>query len=101
MGGGTDREPATEVRWRRRESVLWRHAIDVVVILPDGAAEPVSLAGTGAMVWDLLAEPASLSELVATFTEVYPDDPGTIARDVASLLESLESLDAIEPVEPL
>jgi len=55
-----------------------------------------SLAGTGAMVWDLLAEPASLSELVATFTEVYPDDPGTIARDVATLLETLQSFDAIE-----
>ena len=100
MGSGADPEAAAEVRWRRRESVLWRRAIDVVVILPDGAGEPVSLPGTGAMVWELLAEPASLSELVTTFTEVYPDDPGTIARDVAVLLESLESLDAIEAVEP-
>jgi len=96
MGGDADREPEARARWRRRESVLWRHAIDVVVILPEGAAEPISLAGTGAMVWDLLAEPASLSELVATFTEVYPDDPGTIARDVATLLETLQSFDAIE-----
>jgi hypothetical protein len=98
MDRDADREPAAEPRWRRCESVLSRHAIDVVVILPAGAAEPVSLAGTGALVWDLLAEPASLSELVATFTEVYPDDPGTIARDVAALLESLKSLDAIEAV---
>ena len=99
MAGGADREPATGARWRRRESVLWRHAIDVVVILPAGADEPVSLAGTGALVWDLLAEPASLSELVAAFAEVYPDDPGTIERDVAALLESLASLDAIETTE--
>lgn len=89
-------DPAPEPRWRRRDTVLWRHGVDVVVLLPSARAEPVSLAGTGALVWDLLAEPATLSELVAALAEVYAAPPETIARDVAELLETLESMDAIK-----
>lgn len=88
--------PDTTVVWRRRDDVLWRRSIDAVVLLPVGTSEPVSLPGTGAMVWDLLAEPATLDELVTALAEVYEGDAATIARDVVDLLVRLESLAAIE-----
>jgi hypothetical protein len=84
------------VVWCRRDDVLWRRSMDAVALLPVGASEPVTLPGTGAAVWDLLEEPATLDELVAALTEVFVADRDTIARDVGDLLAELESLAAIE-----
>jgi hypothetical protein len=83
-------DPGTE--WRRRDDVLWRRSIDAVVLLPKGADEPVTLPGTGAAVWDLLEEPATLGQLVETLSEVYGGQPSTIAHDVAALLDELEAM---------
>ena len=87
---------AGSVVYSRRDDVLWRRSLDSVVLLPVGADEPVSLPGTGAAVWDLLAEPATLPELVDALADVYGGDPSTIARDVAELLERLRGMTAID-----
>jgi hypothetical protein len=56
----------------------------------------VTLPGTGASVWDLLEEPATLAELVSILAEAYqPADPSEVERDVHSLLAELESLGAV------
>ena len=74
-------DPAAAV-WRRRDDVLWRRSLDAVILLPVGADEPITLPGTGAAVWDLLEEPASLDELVATLAEAYEEDPAVVEHDV-------------------
>jgi hypothetical protein len=85
-----------EAVWRRRDDVLWRRSLDAVILLPVGADEPVTLPGTGALVWDLLEEPASLAVIVATLTEVYADADATVVEhDVATLLAELEDLGAV------
>jgi hypothetical protein len=76
--------------------VAWRRSLDAVVLLPPAAPEPVSLAGTAALVWDLLAEPASVSELVDALAEHFGDDPARITRDVDALLARLSDLGAVE-----
>lgn len=81
--------------WRRHPEVLWRRSLDAVVLLPAAANEPVTLPGTGAVVWDLLEEPATLPDLVATLHDVYGEDPATIEHDVTALLERLEALGAV------
>ena len=82
--------------WRRREDVLWRRSLDAVILLPADVDEPVTLPGTGASVWDLLAEPATVAELVATLSEAYDDaDPSVVEHDVRALLEELEGLGAV------
>jgi len=86
----------SEAVWRRRAAVSWRRSIDAVVLMPAGAAEPAALPGTAAAVWDLLAEPASLAELVAALSEVYAVDPEAITDDVAALLAQLAELGAVE-----
>ncbi|MFA5885699.1 MAG: PqqD family protein [Acidimicrobiia bacterium] len=87
---------ARSVVYARRDDVLWRRSLDSVVLLPVGADEPVSLPGTGAAVWDLLAEPSTLPELVDALVDVYGGDPSTIERDVAALLERLRGITAID-----
>ena len=81
--------------WRRREDVLWRRSLDAVILLPADADDPVTLPGTGASVWDLLEEPASVAELVTVLAEAYDEDPAVVDHDVRALLAELESLGAV------
>ena len=81
--------------WSRRADVLWRRSLDAVILLPVGVDEPLTLPGTGAIVWDLLEEPASLVELIATLAEAYGEDPAVVEHDVTNLLAELETLGAV------
>ena len=81
--------------WRRREDVLWRRSLDSVILLPIDADEPVTLPGTGASVWDLLDEPATVDQLVVVLAEAYDADPATVEHDVRALLGELEGLSAV------
>jgi hypothetical protein len=84
--------------YSRRADVLWRRTLDTVILFPVGAEEPVTMPGTGAVVWDLLEEPATLAELVDTLADVYGEDAATIEHDVAALLEQLRALAAVTTV---
>ncbi len=47
--------------------------------------------GTARVIWDALADGASLGDLVALFREARPDaDPDALERDVAALLARLD-----------
>ncbi len=81
--------------WRRRDDGLWRRSLDAVILLPVGVDDPMTLPGTGASVWDLLEEPASLAELVAILADAYEEDPTVVEHDVRTLLTELEGLGAV------
>ena len=81
----------SRVIWQRRGDVCWRRTLDAVIIIPSAADEPITLPDTGAAVWDLLAEPMTLDELVGTLSDVYGADPQTVERDVGALLLELEA----------
>lgn len=87
-------------RWRRRPAVLWRRSLDAVLVLPPGADEPLTLAGTGAALWDLLEEPASTDELVVALADGYGVELATVEVDLVPALAKLETLGAIE-AEPV
>lgn len=54
------------------------------------------LNGTAAIVWEMLAEPVSQSDLVEDFATAFPMvSPGKIKRDIAAILEKLENLDIV------
>jgi len=88
----------SEPRLRRGEHVLWRRSLDAVLLLPVGAAEPLTLAGTGPDVWELLAAPASAPELARELGARFDADPATVEADLAPVLDRLLALGAIEPV---
>ena len=81
--------------WRRRSDVLCRRSLVAVILLPPGVDEPITLPGTGAAVWDLLEEPATLAELVALLADVYDEDPTVVEHDVQTLLGELKGLGAV------
>jgi hypothetical protein len=81
--------------WRRRGDVLWRRSLDAVILLPVGVEEPLTLPGPGAAVWDLLAEPATVAELVAILADAYDEDSAVVEHDVRALLGDLEGLGAV------
>lgn len=90
----TDAEP----RVRRRADALWRRALSTVVVLPAGAEEPLTLAGTGPALWELLAEPRTLSSLVNTLSAAYDVEPEVVEADIAPIVELLVAAQALEAV---
>jgi hypothetical protein len=83
-------------RWRRRDDVSWRASLDAVVVQAPSADDPTVLGGTAAVVWGLLAEPATVDELVDALVEVYGADRAVIARDVGDLIERMRTLGVVE-----
>lgn len=93
---GPSNDPSAGV-WVRRPETLWRTAGDTVALLPDGQeARPLVVAGSAAMLWELLAAPVSLGELVGELARRYGADRAVIERDLLPVLEQLCSSGAIE-----
>ena len=88
----------TQPPCRRRPDVPWRRSLDAVLCLPPGSSEPVTLAGSGPEVWDLLERPCSLDELASELARRHGIDPRTVARDVRPVLEGLAELRLVVPV---
>lgn len=89
------RPPMPERRWARAGETLWRRSLDAVVLMPPGAAEPLTLVGTGAALWDLLEAPSSTDALVAALADRFGADPGTVEADLLPVLDQLAELGAI------
>jgi hypothetical protein len=87
-----------EPRWRRRPDALWRRSLDAVLVLPVGADQPVTLAGTGAALWELLAEPRTVPQLAAVLSEAYAAPHATVEADVRPVVAELARLHAVESV---
>ena len=83
-------------RWRRVPDLLWRRSLDAVLVLAPDADEPLTLAGTGPEVWELLASPVSLGDLVAGLAARHGADPVIVEADVTALLGRLTALGVLE-----
>lgn len=81
--------------WRRRSDVVWRRSLDAVILFPPGADDAMTLTDPGAVVWDLLEQPATLDELVDTLVQLYAGDRSTIEHDLRELLVGLHDRHAV------
>ena len=88
----------TGCRWVRAAGTLWRNAGDTVVLLPEGGHDQAHLvvSGSAALLWDLLADPVTLSELAAELAVIYEADTPRIEADLVPILEGLLAAGAIE-----
>lgn len=81
--------------WARVPEVLWREGLGTVVLLPPGASDPLRVSQSGALLWDLLAEPSTPDAVVAALGDLYDLQPAQIATEVTLALEELEGRGAL------
>jgi hypothetical protein len=88
------------VRWRRSSPVLWRRTLDAVVVLraDDREADPTTISGGGAGVWELLTFAPTTDELVAELADRFQADAEVVADDVVRLLAELADRGLVERV---
>lgn len=84
--------------YRRRSGVLWRRSLDTTVCLPPDEVEPVTLAGTGPEVWEILRDPHSVVDLAAELSARHGADIDIVTADVRPVIQELAALGLIEPV---
>jgi hypothetical protein len=81
-------------RWQRAPGVVWRRSDSKVVLLPEETDELLVLAGTGALTWELLADPLDEAELVALFAEACDTPSEVVAGTLRPFLDGLEQAGA-------
>ena len=84
------------LRWRRCPAALWRRSYDRVLVLPPGHDDILVLEGTGAAIWFLLEDPATLTELVEPLSELLDVTGHAVADQVQDFLVQLEAAGAVE-----
>ncbi len=94
---GQGRPLELAARWRRSESTLWRRTLDGVVVLPEGALSPLVLRGPAARIWELLAQPLNVAELLDAIAAVYAVDGDTVADEVGWAVGQLADAGALCP----
>lgn len=83
--------------WVRSSRVLWRRTTTGVALLPPGSEPPLTLTGSGALLWDLLAAPRTLAETAAALAERHDADPEVVRADVAPVLDELTRRGVLVP----
>lgn len=83
---------------RRAPGVLWLSTVETVVALPSTGTTPAVIAGSGAGVWQVFAEPKSLQQAVGALAARYDLPPEQIRSDVEAAVERLVELGLIEEV---
>ena len=86
-------------RWSRSEDVLWRQVLDDAVLLTPSDPEPFALAG-GALLWDLLAQPRTVADLVDAICERTDADPAAVDIGIREVLADLEGRGAVHGERP-
>lgn len=86
----------SEPAFRRRPDVLWRRSLDAVIVLPVDADDPMTVAGTGVDVWELLDTWRTVDGIGELLAARYDADPAVVGGDVAVLIGKLRDGGALE-----
>jgi hypothetical protein len=76
--------------------VLSRDGAFGVVLLAPGAREPLTLAGTGRVLWAALDRPLTLEELAGDLAAAFAADPAQVRADIRATLADLVRIGALE-----
>lgn len=86
-------------RFVRHPGTLWRRTLDGVVVLAPDSETPLRITGAGHALWMLLAEPATVEELVGDLASVYGRTAAEVGADVERVLRQLSEAGAAGPVD--
>lgn len=79
----------SEVRYRRSPDALSRRVGDRVLLTRAGADAFEVLDGPGATIWETLATPTTVAEIVAALASSFEAPSDVIERDVEALVGAL------------
>lgn len=82
-------------RWVRHPGALWRDAVGHVLVLPPEGDESLALSGSGALLWELLADPVTAEEACRRLGQMYGAEASAIAGDVDEALAELARRGAV------
>jgi hypothetical protein len=82
---------------RRAAGAVWRATPNALVVAVP-PAPVVEVTGSGALVWECLAEPATVAELVGRLTAIVSAPAAQVVADVEDLVEELVTLGVLELV---
>ena len=85
-------------RWARNDAVLWRRSGAAIVLKLPQDRDIVALEHSGHALWEALAEPATLQQLVLRLGAGYNVAPEVIEHDLRAVLEDLERRDLVRRV---
>ena len=89
---------AGTVAWRRRDTTLSRRTPRAVLILADGADEPLRLEGPAVAVWDELATPLTDGALVECVAARIGSTADDVIDDVVATRTALALIGAVTEV---
>jgi hypothetical protein len=81
--------------WQQDRRVLSRRSGDRVVLLAPGQDAPLLLEGSGAVVWELLADPIDEEELGALVADSFGMPTGAVEADLRPFLCDLHLAGAV------
>jgi hypothetical protein len=84
-------------RWVRADGVLWRRTPDRVILFPPDADMPLSLDGSGPLVWELLSESLDPDEAGPVLADVSGDDPDVVVAGLHQVIADLARAGAVKP----
>ena len=83
----------------RTDDMTWQTLDDEVVILDLEGSSYFKVNGSGAVLWELLQQPCTESDLHAALIERFSVDAATAAKDVTAFLAELKAQKLVEEVE--
>jgi hypothetical protein len=85
-----------QVKLGRSPQILFRNVGPDVLLAVPGRHDFEQLGGSGALLWDMLAEPRTVNEVVELLAVAYGEDPSVVRPGVEAVVEQLVHLGVLE-----
>jgi len=84
--------------WQGASRTLRRDLLDGTLLLPDGAAEPLSLSASATEIWESVQQPTSTEAVVARLADRHGVPPDALRDEVVGAIDGLVAAGAVEAV---
>ena len=81
--------------YARARGVVWRRTFDRVLLRRPAGGDVVVVGASGPALWDVLAQPRSLTEAAALLAADHGVDTATVEADIAPVLDRLVELSVV------
>ena len=83
----------------REPDVIWTKLNGTVVAMGIGTGKYFEIEGVGQLIWELLEQPHSISELVETVVAGHEVDAEKCERDVREFIAALQAASLVQKIE--